>query len=184
MVTIDGYEIDVAIREEHAFENEITEHPVEQGADIVDHVRARPIVVTLEGCVSDTPIGDLATRRSETTLPSREAFDRLLAVRNARLPVTIATSLRVYTDMILESLTTPRDATTGDALAFTARFRQIRLVEVTRVAVDIPRVQGKTNRGNKPSPTAADAKITPPKKLESFLFTGGNKAVQLLKEIL
>lgn len=167
-VFIAGYEIDVALSEDHSFESEVTAHPVEIGADIADHVRARPITVTLEGIVSDTPIGSLAERRQQFTLVNGEAFmlasDEalafLLAVRDAREPVTIQTTLRSYDDMMLQSLTVPRSSATGEALRFTATFVQVVLVtnERTVVRVSVPRASNKVNRGNKPSdeqPSAA-----------------------------
>lgn len=154
---IDGYEIDIAETEEHAFENEITEHPVESGSDITDHVRARAIVLTVEGIVSDTPLEALARRRNELTTvggeayakPSEEAFARLLEINDTREPITIETSLRVYTNMVLERLNAPRNAGTGDALRFSATFRQIRLVtnERTTILVSVPRGKKKVNRG-------------------------------------
>jgi hypothetical protein len=179
MITIDGYIIDVAVREDHSFDNEVTEHPVEVGSDIVDHVRAKPIMLTLEGIVSDTPIGGVADLRSETTLPSREAFERLLAIRNARLPVTISTSLRVYTDMVLEALSTPREAKTGDALVFTARFRQVRIIENVRSTVVVEaRNKGKVNRGNKP----VVKKEIPESERESALYKMGSGLTSLFKD--
>lgn len=177
MITIDGYLIDVAVREEHGFDNEITEHPVEQGADIVDHVRARPVTLMIEGVVSDTPVQDAVRAARTAALPSREALDRLLALRNARLPVSIITSIRAYDNMVIESLVIPRDATTGDALGFTARFRQIRVVTTERAVVDIPRAKGKTNRG---LVTVGEAQIEEPtERRKSLLKRGVNRIKDL-----
>lgn len=154
---IDGYEIDVAESEEHTFENDVTEHPVESGADITDHVRARAIVVTVEGIVSDTPLEALARRRNELVeiggetfaKPSEEAFARLLEINDSREPITIETSLKTYSDMVLQSLSAPRNAGTGEALRFSATFKQVRLVtsERTTVLVSVPRGKKKINRG-------------------------------------
>jgi hypothetical protein len=171
---INGYEIDVAVREDHSFESEVTEHPVEVGADVTDHVRARPITVTLEGIVSDTPIGDMAQRRQEFTLvdgeafaiPSEEALAFLLAIRDAREPVPIQTSLRSYESMMLQSLQIPRSADNGEALRFTATFVQVILVTNQRsvVRVSVPRAANKVNRGNKASAevTAAPVEVAAP----------------------
>jgi hypothetical protein len=154
---IDGYEIDIAESEEHVFENEVTEHPVESGGDITDHVRARAISLTIEGIVSDTPLAALAQRRNELVViggetfakPSEEAFARLLEINATREPITIETSLRSYTDMVLEHFSAPRNAGTGDALRFTATFKQIRLVtnERTTILVATPRGSKPVNRG-------------------------------------
>lgn len=161
-VLIAGYEIDVALSEDHAFDSEVTVHPVEVGADIADHARARPITVALEGIVSDTPIGDLASRRQQFTLingeafarPSEEAFAFLQAIRDAREPVSIETSLRSYDNMMLQSLSVPRSTGNGDALRFRATFVQVELVtnERTTVRVAVPNAAKKVQRGNKPSP--------------------------------
>lgn len=169
MIIIADLELDASISEQHGFESEVTEHPVEEGADIADHVRARPIVVTIEGVVSDAPIGPVATRRTANALPSDDALAKLLAIRDAREPVTIQTTLgnkspnevgKVYQNMVLTSLSIPRDSATGFALRFSATFTQIQLVtnERTTVRVSVPRGAKKVNLGNKPSaPVAANA---------------------------
>lgn len=161
-VYIAGYEIDVALAEEHSFDSEVTEHPVETGADVADHVRARPIVVTVEGVVSNTPIGDLALRRNQFlsvggeafAMPSDEVFAFLLDIRDKREPVTIETTLRRFENMVLESLSAPRSRETGDAFRFSATFKQIQLVTNARstIKVAVPRASAKIDRGNKASP--------------------------------
>ena len=49
-------ELDVDLQESHDLSSEITEHPVEEGADVTDHVRPRLRRVSIEGYVSDTPM--------------------------------------------------------------------------------------------------------------------------------
>lgn len=171
---IDGYELDVAVSEDHSFEADVTEHPVEIGADVSDHVRARPVTVTIEGIVSDTPIGGIADRRGDRLAdvgvitvsasaagpgplqfkPSDDMLAWFDAMRERREPVEIRTSLRTYENMMLRSLSIPRSATNGDALRFTATFVQIIIVENERtlVRVSVPRASNKTNKGNQTSP--------------------------------
>lgn len=170
MVTIDGFPIDVTISEEHTYESEATSYPVETGTDITDHIRPRPIVVTLEGIVSDTPLTKAAVARvangdfvagllplddaSDTTafgeatsglLPSDDALLRLIAIRDARQPVSIETSLQIFDNMAMIGLSIPRASDNGDALRFSATFQQIRFVtnERTTIRVAVPRAKGK-----------------------------------------
>lgn len=173
VVFIDGFEIDAAAQEEHSFDSEVTEYPVEKGADIADHVRSRPIVVTIEGIVSDTPLGSLRERRiTEFGDPlvagdvSEGMFAKLQKIRDAREPVTIVTSLRKYDNMVLQSISIPRDATTGDALRFRAQFIQIVLVTNARTVIRTAEPGGKkkTDQGNKPTapvPANAAPKVAP-----------------------
>lgn len=152
-VSIDGYVIDLALREDHSQEAEVTEHAVETGSAVADHVRVKNATLTLDCLVSDTPIGDIANLRSATTLPSQECLDRLEAVFKAREPITVVTSIRTYPLMLMESFRIPRDKDTGDALGFTCAFRQLRLVTNNRVTVRVVDNRGKkkVNKGNKPA---------------------------------
>jgi hypothetical protein len=146
VIQIDGYIIDASLSESHTFESEVTDYPVESGASITDNVRPKPIVVSIEGVVSDSPIGPVATARNNETaspdaelqfLPSEAALDKLLRIRDAREPITIVTSLKTFESMVLTNLDVPRDADTGHALKFTASFQQVILVTNNRTTVKV-----------------------------------------------
>lgn len=156
MIRINGYPIDLALSEDHAFESEVTEYPVESGADVSDNIRNRPLEITLEGVVSDTPIGAIAldpTRKLEigAPSPSRDAYARIIDIRAAREPVILETSLGKFESMALVSLGIPRDRATGKALKFTVKFRQIEIKKNARttVRVAVPNADGKVNGGNR-----------------------------------
>jgi hypothetical protein len=155
MITVDGYVIDCAITEEHAFESEVSTYPIETGGDVTDNVRNLPIKVTIEGIVSDTPVGAVLDRRLADGdlpgFPSDDAYNRLKLIRARREPITITTSLATYDNMVLQNLTIPVDAKTGDVLRFTAVFQQVTLVTNLRtfVKVAIPAGRGKANLGPK-----------------------------------
>ena len=171
MIRIDGYLIDAAISEDHAFDSEVTAHPVEDGADVTDHVRARPITITVEGVVTDTPIGSAVAERGDDALPSEDAFARIMAIRDAREPVTIETSLGTFDNMVLQAFAVPRSSGNGESLRFRASFVQVQLVttERTIVKVAVPRAAKKKNLGAKPSAElgGAGARAVPAKAVEN-----------------
>lgn len=177
-VFIDGYEIDLAESENHQSDAEVTDDPVESGANITDHVKLNPVIVTLVGIVSDTPIGDLAERRQLDDVHSATAYDTLAEIQNRRETVTIETSLRLYDNMILKNLGIPRTVTTGDSLQFTVTFKQITFVtnDRTIVRVAVPRAKRKVKRGAKqieevpPAPSTVDTA----KKNRSMLSKAGD----------
>ena len=154
MIVIDGYFIDVAVSIDPTLTNEVTSHPVESGSEVSDHVRARPVTLTIEGIVSDTPIGEIVAKRGDGLggglLPSDEAYWTLIQINNDRNPVTIDTLgiLGEFENMVLVSLSTPQRAGTGDALRFTASFTQVRVVESARdtVPVAVPLAKRKVNK--------------------------------------
>ncbi len=161
MITIGGFDVDAAITEEHAFDADVTDYAVEKGSNISDNIRSRPAKVTIEGVVSDTPLTEMARTRAASGgsgPPSQDALAHLEKIRDDREPVTIVTSLRLYENMALESLSIPRSKDTGDALRFRAVFKQIRFVTNARTTVRVatPKSRKKVNRGSKPSGTVAD----------------------------
>lgn len=172
MISIGGYEIDIAEVVEHTYDSEVTEHPVERGADIADHIRERPITLTINGLVSNTPIGAIADRRGDidargvlVNRPSDDARAWLEAIRAAREPIQVVTPTKTYELMILERLSFSEDSQTGDAFRFRSSFKQIQIVtnDRTTVLVTVPQGKAKVNRGSKASPKVPDAPPSPEK---------------------
>lgn len=161
MLIIDGLIIDAEVSSDHTFEAEVTDHPVEKGADVTDHNRPRPIVVTVEGIVSATPLGTLRTSR-EGTDPPADALAVLQQIRDDREPVKISTSLQDYENMMMQRLQITKDASTGRALRFSATFKQVIIAinERTVKRAATPSAKGETDLGNKP---ATPVTTTPPK---------------------
>ena len=48
--------IDVTTSRTPTFTNEVTTSPVEDGPDVNDHIRSKPVVVSIEGVISETPL--------------------------------------------------------------------------------------------------------------------------------
>lgn len=94
---------DASLSETHGREADITEHEVEEGVAIADHIRLRPIEVTVEAIVSATPLHD-------EWVEGRE-IDAWRVLRNAvggQQLFVLLTGLDVYPDMAIMSLTERR----------------------------------------------------------------------------
>jgi hypothetical protein len=150
MLIIDGFRIDVETDGSHSFSAEITDHEVEEGAEIGDHIDLHPIEVTVTGVVSSHPIGEVAGLRGED--PVREAYEKMLEIRAARELVVIQTSLDVFRRMGLMNVDVPTSAETGTSFQFTATFKQINIVtnERTTIPVAVPQAASKVRKGKKP----------------------------------
>jgi hypothetical protein len=146
--------LDCTVTETHTATSTVTEHPVESGAKITDHIRPDPVQLSITGIVSDTPIGSRQVQRSiavggasvqvtqqepptSTTGYGRAAWAKLDAIRTAAKPVKVVTRDKTYENMALVSLSVPKESKTGGALYFTAQFKQIRIVynRTTKVVV-------------------------------------------------
>lgn len=131
-------EVDVSVQETHETDCDITENPVESGANITDHIQVKPAKLTIEGLVSDTPIKFLQGIRSLfDDNRSRKTYEELLTIQESREPIDVVTGLKQYSNMVLKTLTVPRSADTGKALRFTAIFQEIRIVESSSISVAV-----------------------------------------------
>ena len=143
--TIGMIQIDATVQETHVTTAEVTENPVEDGASVVDHVQLRPVEITIEGVISDTPLGlpilqnIVAVGRTVATIfgkqrRSVDAYNALLKLQKERKPFTVTTGLKVYPNMILTELSVPRTSQTSRAIHFTAVMREVVIVKSQEVA--------------------------------------------------
>jgi hypothetical protein len=142
--------IDAVVSETHNLSAEVSEYPTEGGRNLVDHKRIKPLMLNLDGVISDTPLGEALTRQRQQetggiTTPSAWGYERLEQLHRANKPLTITTSLRAYANMVLVDLSITREAATGRALAFTVSAQQIEIVNVARVVVGKPINRGFQN---------------------------------------
>lgn len=175
---------------------EVTDHPVEVGADVSDHARVKPIMLSVQGIISNTPVNRTQQRRviqtqgftiqstavngapAGATGYAEAALERLTTLKEARQLVSVVTPSRVYKDMLLTSMKVPRDAKTGDAVRVALTFKEIRFAEVQRLSRKVAEPKGnkKANVGKVP------AVPTPPAQERSHLlqigdaFSGSAKA--------
>ena len=149
---IGGFEIDIFSSEEHSVESDVTEHLVESGSIMTDHVRRKPRMLSIEGVVSDTPHGDLRDRRSTDTLPSEDFRLYMDEIQGEGTQIVVITSVRVYENVVLKSFSETVNAQTGKSIRFKATFQQILIVETERASIRtaMPRAKRKVNLGNKP----------------------------------
>lgn len=174
---IGSLELDASITEGHSAEVEATEHPVEKGANISDHARVKPETLQMEGLISATPIGkDPGLDYIET------AYATLRKLKDARELLTIVTALRTYDNMMLVKLDVPRDAHSGDALRFTATFKEIRLAEVQSIQVQtrkVPKAKGKTKTGAAVAPPVKEEEVRTSLLQEGVDHTIANKRLNV-----
>lgn len=143
---IGGITIQATIEEAYTDELQITEHPVEKGAEINDHsFKRQPEVVIKCGWSNADYAALLATAESVFSgggLPTAEyvntVYSQLLALQESRIPFDVVTSRRKYSSMMLKSLISVNDAKTSGALMVTATLKQVNIVD-TRVTTLPPR---------------------------------------------
>ena len=116
--------VDVAVDMSHSRRASVTQSPIENGTVVSDHVTLEPARLTISGFVTDTPFFltgfNLGAARSSAT------FHLLELMWESRQPFIVFTPRRLYTNMVIESLTVPESP--ESALRF-----QCELVEIKQV---------------------------------------------------
>lgn len=140
--------LDASVSQSHSRTANVTSHPVEEGADVVDHVRSEPVTLSITGILSATPLG------AETDPWSGRETDGwavLEDVIQARQPVTIITSLRSYDNMVLTSLSTVRERGVR-AIHPQIEAREIRIVQAATTALPPEQVKRTAQKATAPKP--------------------------------
>jgi hypothetical protein len=151
---IGGIQVDTTLEEVYEDSLEITEHPVEAGAAITDHSFKRPMEVVLMCGWSDSSssgasdfsdvsfnsfstgsvnpgAGNTGSFSGGSMLASDYVagiYSQLLQLQESRQPIAIVTGLRLYDNMLIQSLRVRRDQRTQYALNVQAVLRQVIIV--------------------------------------------------------
>ncbi len=164
IVKIGEVSVAASINEDHNIEASVTEHPVEAGSDITDHYRTNPRTLQIEALVTNTPIA--------TGYPGQTAINSLTSLITGDDPVlnswaeiesyfdtekiiTIETSLKLYTSMVLTRFAVNRNAGNGQNLRFSCSARQIKIVTTEETeAIEEPQTTT-TEKDTPPKPKGA-----------------------------
>ena len=117
--------LDSSVSQQHEVSCELTQHPVEDGVSISDHVRKIPRTLQIAGVVSAWPLGK-ETLTSED--PVRAAWTLLIDMVGQAFAVS--TALETYPRMVLRRVAVTREARNGDDL-----LPQLELVELVTVTM-------------------------------------------------
>lgn len=152
----DGYSVgevslDLILAEDHSLNAAVTQHPVQDGSVISDHISVLPRSGTMRALISNFSLStaeppedeegwrDVYQRGESASriLPNRaaDAWEALKKLVENRELVQIVTSLEVYSNVALTSVRTTRDADSGDALEVEIDFEQVKIVQLKETKV-------------------------------------------------
>lgn len=175
LADLGSIELDAVLNENQTFNQEATLFPVEDGSDIADNIRNDPSEITVDGLVSDTPVklfANIDRLVTEGAFSSRSlvSYEKLLEIREKKALCDVVSALRLFSNMVMTSVTIPRSSSTGKALRFSATFRQVRIVNSLKG--DLTNVRSVQNIENKAPNTQNGGSQSPAQvsDTDSFLF--------------
>jgi len=150
--SVGGYFFDAYLLIDHESRLTITDHPVEEGANITDHSFVEPSALSMEIGMSDVCSSLVDGQFAQKPTRSISAYDTLKQLQSDRIPIEITTRLKVYKNMLVETITTAEDFKLAHGLRATVMFREIIVVSTATVALPnrssaAPHKTGATNRG-------------------------------------
>lgn len=118
-------EIDAVLQQDTRFDMRVTRNPVEDGTLYTDHMVTIPVVLQIEGRISDTSLNYLTPVK-----PGRanDAFNSLVALEVEKQPFTVVLGDDVYENMVFESLSKPRTSADGYSVRFNAVLTELFIV--------------------------------------------------------
>lgn len=130
---------DVVISEKHSDTLEITEHPVEDKAPVADHAFRRPSDLVMEvgfaGGGSLLDLLDTSAIGLSLGLSPKETYQELIDLQRSRVPFSVTTGKRIYTNMLIRVLDVTTDKTTENVLAATLTLREVLITQTQSVNV-------------------------------------------------
>jgi hypothetical protein len=153
--------LDVCEDETHSRQATATKFPVENGQNVSDDIILEPFDLKITGVISDTPLSiiqslvtagvshflppvgvvaagaayAIGSALSGTKSPSVQAYAQLLMLQGQKLPMSVLTTLRLYKNMWITSISVPRSAKNGNWLVFDIGFSQLILVSPQTVTI-------------------------------------------------
>lgn len=129
--TIKELPADLVSGESHVFENAVTDHPVESGIDVSDHIRALPLKLTITGVFSDTPISvvDAVARRFDGEPHTIRALQFFEELREKRYLCNVSNRFKSYSNMAVTSIVFSRGSNSGKSVQMQVNFKEVRTVE-------------------------------------------------------
>ena len=134
-------------------ELEISEHPVQEGAEITDNAYKKAPTLNVTISFSD----------AESSATLDETYAAMLELQESRIPFEVVTGKRTYKDMLFKSIRCTTDRLTDNVLSIQAVLKHIIITSVTITTVPPREKQknpGKTGAtakaGNKKAQKASD----------------------------
>lgn len=137
------------ISEDHELNFRVSEHPLQDGSTVTDHVHREPYKVTVEGMFTNHPLkkfeetnevkfkDEYATSEVKSTLSNTALanFEKVKELAKKREPVRLVCSLEVYPKMIVTSIKSTRDSKSGSSIRFTMTLQEIKTVSLKTVTM-------------------------------------------------
>jgi len=158
-------EMDATVEITHSFRSQITEHPVERGSSVTDHVRPENRAFSVKGYVSNHHVAPVVQGNvlGDSGRRTKIAYDYLDDMWRNAVPFTMVTELDSYPNCVIESLDIPVSAKHGEAIEINLKIKQLRLVspEFLNTAITVAKAGDSEGTANGGTASTSEASFSP-----------------------
>lgn len=142
--TIMGLFADVTIEEKHKDEAQITEHPTEVGTPISDHAYMEPAELVMKVGWSESA-GKLNGMVGNSVLAETTGlvavYETLRALQSNHVRLIVSTGKRLYTNMLIKSLSCTTDMSSENSLMIDLTFKKVKIARTRDTVVFVENMQ-------------------------------------------
>lgn len=126
--------IDIVKTVEYQYTQEAPTHPIETGFEIQDNVINKPLIVNMTIGISSMPVTWL-TKHGKGEHKFKDAYDALVAIRDAKQPVTITRPNMILSDMLMTSCKLQKTDESKTVMMVECTFVKITKVDIQTVEI-------------------------------------------------
>jgi len=170
--TIGDLQVDCVVDHVTTFASQVTEHPIENGFVIADHVARQAMTLSLTVIITPTPVSYF---RQLGANPDRlgEAIAYFEQLWLNGEPVTVTIPSGIYQDMVMTSCPLPRNVQDGFCYRVALEFKHV--VIVSQKTEEIPEQNASGDAVGKAGATGTDAGASSQVNIGSGLIVRNNK---------
>ena len=142
-----SYPFDLFVDESHGLEFQLSEHPVQDGSVITDHVTQKLRSCTISGMFTNHSVRrnrnntdvikiDGYESNEVRTNEALENYEALETLAKKRQPVRLVTSLVTYPEMIIKSIKVQRGPDDGESIKFKMVLTEFKRVNILEISAD------------------------------------------------
>ena len=171
--TIGELQCDCIVEHTTEFNSSVTEHPIEGGFVIADHVAREPMKLSLTAIITPTPVSYFRIMGGSNPDRLGEAASYLEQVHLAGEPITIVLPDGIYDSMVMTSCPLPRNVKDGFCYRLALEFTHVTIV--SQKTEEIPEQNASGDAVGKAGATGTDAGASSQVNIGTGLTVRDNK---------
>ena len=171
--TIGELQCDCIVEHTTEFNSSVTEHPIEGGFVIADHVAREPMKLSLTAIITPTPVSYFRIMGGSNPDRLGEAASYLEQVHLAGEPITIVLPDGIYDSMVMTSCPLPRNVQDGFCYRLALEFTHVTIVN--QKTEEIPEQNASGDAVGKAGATGTDAGASSQVNIGTGLTVRDNK---------